>query len=487
MAVSLGSDFLVAVNYNGVVFACGDNDHGQLGLCPDLDDVSERALPGPVDLNSLTNQGNAVMVSAGNLHAACVTRNGSVYTWGCGSHGQLGVAHAQRHPRPQRVYSASMGRSPAIMVACGHNHTLLLTAAGHVWGCGGNFCFQVGVQSMVNPLLKNNSNISEFTMMPPARFDGGNGHVEIDFIAAGKYHSVAVGRHDGVLWTWGNSTSGRLGLGDGLVSKCVRVPTAVPRTTFGEAVVSASATTTFTMAITASGVLWVTGKSIFSSIGLGETSICRTFNRVGGREYFGEGGVRSVACSSMHSLIVAQNGSLWGCGHGNSCCLGIEVDGQSYSRPVQMNPAFFHDEAIIVASVCETRSIVVTVSGGLYTWGRESEVSYSGLCLVAQGTQVYEIEPEYRDEMTIIQYVPQKVMLMSMGHSDQKIDPFGLWVSPFSEDEQLAFAMCTHFKLGRGSHYHRTQNELLHYILRDSLRVSAVTHTGAGLRNLLGI
>jgi len=486
--VSLGSDFLVAVNYNGVVFTCGNNNYAQLGLRPDLDDaLLDRALLGPIELNSVTNEGNAVMVSAGNMHAACVTRNGSVYTWGHGIDGQLGVAHIFRQPTPQRVYSASIGQSPATMVACGRAHTLLLTAAGHVWGCGSNVYFQVGVQSMPDPLVNNNGYISKFTMMPPARFDGGNGHVEIDFIAAGTYHSMAVGRHDGVLWTWGHSTFGRLGLGDDLISDCACVPTAVPGTTFGEAVVSVSAAKTITMAVTANGVVWATGVSMFGTLGLGETLTCHTFNRVGGHEYFGEGGVRSVACTCMHALFVAQNGSLWVCGHGNSFCLGIEVHGQVFSRPVKMNPASFHNEAIIAASVCENRSIAVTVSGGLYTWGREPNHTHSGLCLLRQGVPVYEVESEYGDVLINILYVPQKVMLMSMGHSDQKIDPFGLWVSPFSEDEQLAFAMCTHLRLGSGSDYHGIQNELLDYILRDSLRMSVVKRTAAGLRNLLGL
>jgi len=96
------------------------------------------------------------------------------------------------------------------MVACGQAHTLVLTAAGHVWGCGLNLCFQVGVQSMANPDAIDNSNILFLQMMPPAQFDDGNGHTEIAFIAASKRHSVAVCRHNGVLWTWGQGGGGDL-------------------------------------------------------------------------------------------------------------------------------------------------------------------------------------------------------------------------------------------------------------------------------------
>jgi len=73
MAVALGNKFMLAVTSSGVVFSCGNNDYGQLGLSPASGLVEQRALPVAIDLN------NAIMVSAGSLHAACVNRNGSVY------------------------------------------------------------------------------------------------------------------------------------------------------------------------------------------------------------------------------------------------------------------------------------------------------------------------------------------------------------------------------------------------------------------------
>jgi len=388
----------------------------------------------------------------------------------------LGVALVESQPTPQRVYSAFMGQSPAIMVACGRDHTLLLTAAGHMWGCGHNSFFQVGVQSMANPDAIDNSIVSVFTMMPPARFDNGDGHTEIGFIAAGLRHSVAVGKHNGVLWTWGgDGNRGRLGHGNGHLEYCVKVPTALPRTTFGEDVVSAAAMCNSTMAVTTSGVLWATGSSQSFALGLGAMLECHTFNRVGGHEHFGAGGVRSVACSECHTLIVAQDGSLWVCGHRDSKCLGHGTQEYSFHVPVRINPASFHHEAIVVASTYLTRSVAVTASGALYTWGQEPHGTYRGLCsLVTTG----------HHWIHNISYLPQRVMHTSMPHVH--IDSFGLWNYPLTEEEFLAFLMCTHVRLGAGSLYTAAPIEMLESI-RTSLAVPGATRMGRGLRNLLGI
>ena len=312
---------------------------------------------------------------------------------------------------------------------------------------------------------------------PPQRFDSGDGRTEIAFIAAGTHHSVAVSRNNGVLWTWGASRAGQLGHGSALVRHCVPIPTAVPTTTFGETIVSASAMLTSTMAVTASGVLWASGRSRHGALGLGLTKECHTFNRVGGAEYFGNGGVRSVACALYHTLIVAQDGMLWVCGHSQSYCLGIYTDRcRIYERPEPMHPALFNYEPVLAVSASEKHSAAVTRSGGLYTWGAERSGEVGGLC-------VPHVPSE--NAQAIFQYAPQRVMHTGVPNED--IDPFGLWNCPLSAEEQQAFAMCTHLHLGDNSPYHQTDDGILECILRYSRRVPALVQNNVGLRNLLGL
>jgi alpha-tubulin suppressor-like RCC1 family protein len=73
-------------------------------------------------------------------------------------------------------------------------------------------------------------------------------------IAAGSSHTVAV-TPDGNVWTWGDNSSSRLGLGAGAGSNR-KVPTQVP--TFAN-VVAVAAGNDFTLAFDSSGFVWAWG------------------------------------------------------------------------------------------------------------------------------------------------------------------------------------------------------------------------------------
>jgi len=372
MAVAMGANFLLAVDQFGMVLACGDNDAGQLGLrpAPHTNFVTQqRALLGAIDFDFET-----VMVSAGRVHAALITRSGSVYTWGAGVNGQRGDGVDEEHsfpqPIPQLVYNPLIHESRATMIACGNNYTLLLTASGHVWGCGSNWNFQIGVQDMDDPLQVNNTDIRVFTKMPPTRFDCGDGDSQIAFIAAGFHHSAAVGRSNGLLWTWGRGLGGQLGHGDGSFGCSAPVPIHLPRDTFGEAVVSVSVAIYTTMAVTGSGALWVSGYGTTGNLGLGDVHKCITFQQVGTADDFGNGGVRNVVCSQWHSLIVSHDGSVRACGSMDSGCFDLDID-MDYRVPTLIDPASFNNEPVVLVSANKSRNVAVTRSGRLFTWGLE--------------------------------------------------------------------------------------------------------------------
>jgi len=479
MAVSMGGDFLVTVDEDGNIFTCGQNEFGQLAMCARMENVYVQcANLQLVILPHKEDRANTLMVSAGTRHAACVTLGGSVYTWGNGEKGQLGTGDEQnlRQPMPQRIYTAFMGRSPAIMVACGHEHTLLLTKSGEVWGAGSNEHFQIGLFSPESD-PNDNSNVTSFTRIPPARFSGGDDSTQIAFIAASNTHSVAVGRHNGVLWTWGEGLSGKLGHGDGGQEYNAPVPTAIPSETFGEAVVFASARMCSTMAITESGVLWVSGYSHSGAIGLDTVSRCVTFQRVGGADFFGTGGVRNVACSRFHSLIVAHNGSVWVCGGVNSIGLGIDTNDQPYMVPVELSPVLFDNEAVVVVSACESRSVAVTTSGRLYTWGAERPYECAGLGY-SHGVG--------RDQNGLIQWTPKIVTKVMIAFA--QIKRMGCWHNTLTDVDLLTFAMGTHPRLGDSTEYQHIARDLLQSIAACRGRVwQYISLQNIGLRLLLGL
>ena len=79
-----------------------------------------------------------------------------------------------------------MGR--AVMVACGSEYTLVLTAVGLVYSCGDGGNGQLGLGDLEHQLM--------LTLVGAEQFNG----AQIVMVAAGASHSVAMGA-EGRVWT----------------------------------------------------------------------------------------------------------------------------------------------------------------------------------------------------------------------------------------------------------------------------------------------
>ncbi|PWA31468.1 hypothetical protein CCH79_00002637 [Gambusia affinis] len=115
--LAAGSSTSAALTEEGRLFMWGDNSVGQIGLGDQVFAAEPREL----------NVGQAVMwVSCGHRHSAFVTAHGGLYTFGESANGRLGVQVGQlaNHRVPQQVQGI-MGS--VIQVCCGGEHTVALT------------------------------------------------------------------------------------------------------------------------------------------------------------------------------------------------------------------------------------------------------------------------------------------------------------------------------------------------------------------------
>lgn len=79
--------------------------------------------------------------------SVAVTCGDDVYAWGSGANAQLGLGHNQpKEQTPQRVDSLCGLGGKAL--ACGRNHSLLLTEGGDVYGWGDNGRGQLGLPNV---------------------------------------------------------------------------------------------------------------------------------------------------------------------------------------------------------------------------------------------------------------------------------------------------------------------------------------------------
>ena len=135
---------------------------------------------------------NVTMVAAGRDFGVALRDDGSVWTWGANTQGQLGDGSAGR-PTPLPVPDLP----PIVGISAGLAHVLALAADGTVWAWGANDRHQVA--ESVDDV------VAVPTLVP--------GVVGIQQVAAGDDFSLAL-EAQGTVWAWGQNDVAQLGTGD---------------------------------------------------------------------------------------------------------------------------------------------------------------------------------------------------------------------------------------------------------------------------------
>ena len=145
LQVAAGCEHTMIVTADGSVFAFGLNDQGQLGV----GDTENRLVPTLVtgQLQGKT----AVYAAAGGYHTLCITSDGSLFGWGDNSTGQLGVGDTDEGQVPTLV-AGLLGKQVA-HVAAGDHHTICSTADGSVFTWGEGYEGQLGLGEEVDNVL----------------------------------------------------------------------------------------------------------------------------------------------------------------------------------------------------------------------------------------------------------------------------------------------------------------------------------------------
>ena len=183
--VSCGNYFTSVLLADGTVRAFGRNDVGQLGVNDNLTRLT------PVTVLNITS---ATALACGSSHSVILLADGTVRTFGLNANGQLGVNDTTDRSTPVPVLNITS----AVAVAGATDSTAILLADGTVWAFGNNFYGQLGV----------NDNITRLT---PVQVWG----ISSSAVAiAIKRGTTAVLLADGTVRTFGQNSSGQLGVND---------------------------------------------------------------------------------------------------------------------------------------------------------------------------------------------------------------------------------------------------------------------------------
>lgn len=124
-----GGRHALALTQDGLVYAWGYNRNGQLGI-----GYCGRSEHTPLLVDTLRNV-NVCSVAAGFGSSYAITRDGTLFTWGCGESGQLGHGDTSNQNTPKRV--KALREDFVVALSPGHREsTVAVTRNGRVFGWG---------------------------------------------------------------------------------------------------------------------------------------------------------------------------------------------------------------------------------------------------------------------------------------------------------------------------------------------------------------
>ncbi|MFI5131436.1 MAG: RCC1 domain-containing protein, partial [Chitinophagales bacterium] len=195
VAIAAGTEHCLALKNDGTVWSWGWNANGCLG---DGSNIVKRSTP--AQITSLS--GITAIAANGSLHSVALKNDGTVWTWGDNSNGQLGDGSYAEKYSPVQLASLTN----IISIGTGERHSFAVKVDGTLlaWGWNGNG--QLGIDYSFSFLQPNPVNV---ILLPGVKR-----------IAGGSFHTLAQ-KSDGSIYTMGSNVYGQLGDGTNVLNRYV--------------------------------------------------------------------------------------------------------------------------------------------------------------------------------------------------------------------------------------------------------------------------
>ena len=267
--VSARTSYTAAIKTDGTLWTWGNGSTGQLGNA-----VTTNA---STPVTTFTGGTNWKQVNCGNQHTAAIKTDGTLWTWGSGGAGRLGNgATTGTISTPVTTFA---GGTNWKQVDCGYGFATAIKTDGTLWIWGNGAVARLGNNGTTN------------VSTPVTTFAGGTNWKQV---SCGIDHTAAI-KTDGTLWTWGNGADGRLG-------NAVTTNASTPVTTFsgGTNWKQVSSGGYHTVAIKTDGTLWTWGNNANLQLGNNATGNRSTpvTTSAGGTNW------KQVGCRGLHTAAV---------------------------------------------------------------------------------------------------------------------------------------------------------------------------------------
>lgn len=233
------------------------------------------------------------MANCGSFHTVTLDTEGFVWGFGENNQGQLGIANSHVVLVPTILEVPK-----SFAVSCGNCFTVCIDMDGEMWTFGSNNNGQLGNGSTVNNHV-------------PTKIPSSLGTPKFEKVSCGATHVLCVG-FDKSLWGFGDNKYGQLGLEP--LSQFV-----YPQKLALSDISIISCGSNYSFASDISGDLYSVGSNEYGQLGQNTKLVQLTrFTKIN----IGNLQVTSIACGSIHTIILLSDGNVYGAGNASCGRLG---------------------------------------------------------------------------------------------------------------------------------------------------------------------
>ena len=297
--VSAGRYATAAIKTDGTLWTWGENWDGFIGD----NTITHRSSP----VQTVAGGTNWKQVSSGYPTAAAIKTDGTLWTWGDNSFGQLGDNTITDRSSP--VQTIAFGTNWKQVSIGSNRNSAAIKNDGTLWLWGRNLRGNLGDNTITH------------RSSPVQTVAFGTNWKQV---SCGGFYTAAI-KNDGTLWLWGENAYGQLG-DNTLVNKSSPVQTV----TFGTNWKSVAAGGNHTACIKTDGTLWSWGRNV--SGGLGDNTATHRSSPVQTIAYGTNW--KQVTCGDLNISAIKTDGTLWTWGYAQYGQLGDNTT-TSRSSPIQ--------------------------------------------------------------------------------------------------------------------------------------------------------
>ena len=330
-------------------------------------------------------QQRAMTAACGYGFTLLVTGNADMLAFGKNSCAQLGTGDVLCSDIPCEIKGdVSFAGERVAMVAAAHQHAACVTEGGGLWTWGNATFGRTGHQLTVvhaqstRARKKRAKKMRDRIMLPgidsrvlvqmprKVHLDGSRASPVV-MVACGDYFTVAL-TASGLVWLSGSRDHLHASSGSVTFKKLDPRSFADPGTGKPNRIAMVASGDTHLMALDTSGLLWMWGDNLHGALGLG-VGASGAVPTMLERAIFDGADVVSMDGGMHYTMILTGGGILWACGYGEYGQLGLGNTSDVAIPTVVGGPELYQGRGVRMAACGQRHTLVVTHENQLWSFG----------------------------------------------------------------------------------------------------------------------